>query len=204
VPESVEFLFSPGSRYCYLAASQVPALEAETGCRVDWRPVDGRALRALRGHDPFVGEPPSGQYDWTYRRTDAEAWADYYGIPFREPPAHELDFDLLVRAATVAKRLGAAAAYGWRLCAAVYASTVWPVDEALCLRLAEETHLPTEQFRMMLRDMDTRQLMDEGARDAHARGAFGVPTFFVRDRMFWGNDRVVLLRHYLRQLAGGV
>jgi len=57
---------------------------------------------------------------------------------------------------------------------------------------------------MMLREMETRQLMDEGARDAHARGAFGVPTFFVRDRMFWGNDRVVLLRHYLRQLAGGV
>lgn len=106
MPESVEFLFSPGSRYCYLAASQAPVLEAETGCRVDWRPVDGRALRALRGHDPFLGESPSGQYDWTYRRTDAEAWADYYGIPFREPPAHELDFDLLVRAATVAKRLG--------------------------------------------------------------------------------------------------
>jgi len=108
VAEAVEFFFSPGSRYCYLAASQIPALEAETGCRVDWRPVDGHALRALRGRDPFLGEPPSGQYDWTYRRTDAEAWADYYGIPFREPPDHDLDFDLLVRAATVAKRLGAA------------------------------------------------------------------------------------------------
>ena len=204
MPESVEFLFSPGSRYCYLAASQVPALEAETGCRVDWRPVDGRALRALRGHDPFVGEPPSGQYDWTYRRTDAEAWADYYGIPFREPPAHELDFDLLVRAATVAKRLGAAAVYGWRLSAAVYASAAWPVDEALCVRLADESRLPTQDFRTMLRDTETRQRMDEAARDAHARGAFGVPTFFVRDRMFWGNDRVVLLRYYLRRLAGGL
>ena len=26
-----------------------------------------------------------------------------------------------------------------------------------------------------------------------ARGAFGVPTFFLGDRMFWGNDRLVLL-----------
>ena len=32
---TVEFFFSPGSRYSYLAASQMPALEADTGCRVD-------------------------------------------------------------------------------------------------------------------------------------------------------------------------
>ena len=30
-----------------------------------------------------------------------------------------------------------------------------------------------------------------------ARGAFGVPTFFVGERMFWGNDRLVLVRHAL-------
>jgi 2-hydroxychromene-2-carboxylate isomerase len=27
----VEFFFSPGSRYSYLAASQIPSIEAETG-----------------------------------------------------------------------------------------------------------------------------------------------------------------------------
>ncbi len=34
-------------------------------------------------------------------------------------------------------------------------------------------------------------------REAFERGAFGVPTFFAGDRMFWGNDRLVLLRHHL-------
>ena len=33
--------------------------------------------------------------------------------------------------------------------------------------------------------------------EAHRRGAFGVPTFFVGEYMFWGNDRMVLLRHFL-------
>ena len=32
-------------------------------------------------------------------------------------------------------------------------------------------------------------LLDEAA----ARGAFGVPTFFLGERMFWGNDRLMLL-----------
>ena len=28
-------------------------------------------------------------------------------------------------------------------------------------------------------------------------GAFGVPTFVVDGRTFWGNDRLVLVRHHL-------
>jgi len=87
----VEFLFSPGSRYSYLASSQISQLEHETGCRVDWRPVNGGDIRALRGHDPFSGEAVSGKYDWAYRERDALQWANYYGIHFREPPSN-LDF----------------------------------------------------------------------------------------------------------------
>jgi 2-hydroxychromene-2-carboxylate isomerase len=92
---TVEFFFSPGSRYSYLAASQMPSLERETGCRVDWRPVNGSDIRSLRGRDPFAGDPASGQYEWSYRRADAERWASYYSIPFREPPTHHFDSRLL-------------------------------------------------------------------------------------------------------------
>jgi 2-hydroxychromene-2-carboxylate isomerase len=34
------------------------------------------------------------------------------------------------------------------------------------------------------------------------RGVFGVPTIFVGDEMFWGNDRFELVRHYLKQELG--
>jgi len=64
--KTVEFFFSPGSRYCYLAGSQLPHIASRTGCRFDWRPVSGAEIRRLRGRDPFQGESVSGQYDWTY------------------------------------------------------------------------------------------------------------------------------------------
>ena len=35
------------------------------------------------------------------------------------------------------------------------------------------------------------------------RGAFGVPTFFVGDEMFWGQDRLELVRHEAESLLGG-
>jgi 2-hydroxychromene-2-carboxylate isomerase len=193
----VDFFFSPASRYSYLAASQMAALEADTGCRVEWRPVDGVEIRALRGRDPFAGVAVSGQYEWAYRRRDAERWAGHYAIPFREPPDREFDFRLLASAATVAKRLGRAADYGWRLCSAVYGVGEWPLDEAVCLRIAKELGLEPTSFAAMLRERETSRQLTEAAREAHARGAFGVPTFFLGDEMFWGNDRIAILRDAL-------
>lgn len=194
----VEFFFSPGSRYCYLAASQMPLLQAETGCTVDWRPVNGGDIRRLRGRDPFAGEPLSGQYDWAYRERDARLWADYYGIPFREPPTHDFDFGLLARAATAAKRLDRVADYGCRLCSAVYGSDIWPVDESVCVRIAGEVGLTAETFRPLLHDPATDQILTQAAEEAGRRGAFGVPTFFLGEEMVWGNDRLVLLKHVLK------
>ena len=177
--QRVEFFFSPGSRYSYLAASQMALLEEETGCTVDWRPVNGGDIRKLRRRDPFEGEPVSGQYDWSYRERDARLWADYYGIRFREPPSHHFDFRLLARVATAAKRLGRAADYGWRICAAVYGTDTWPIDETVCIALAEEIGLAADLFWATLEDPETEQVLAAAAEEAFHRGAFGVPTFFV-------------------------
>ncbi len=199
----VEFFFSPGSRYSYLAASQMNALHAETGCRVDWRPVNGADIRKLRGRDPFAEVAVSGQYEWDYRRRDAELWARAYGIPFREPPDHDLDFDLLACAAMAAKRLGAAAEYGWALCSAVYGSDAWPLDRGACRRIAERCGLPQAAFDAALDAEDTRGELASAAAEAHRRGAFGVPTFFVGEQMLWGNDRLVILKNILLEDRAG-
>lgn len=195
----IEFFFSPGSRYSYLAASQAPRIQSDTGCEFDWRPVRGTEIRALRGRDPFDGKVVSGQYDWDYRRRDAEMWADYYGIAFREPPHAGLDLDLLARAAAAGRLLGAAAAYGWALCSAVYGSEIWPLDREACLGLGAQVGLARSELDGLLDDPAPETLLSRAAGEAHERGAFGVPTFFYAGRMYWGNDRLVLLEHALHR-----
>ena len=43
--------------------------------------------------------------------------------------------------------------------------------------------------------------LKQDTEDAIAKGVFGLPTIFVRDEMFWGNDRFELVRHYLQKEA---
>lgn len=191
----VEFFFSPASRYSYLAATQIAALERDTGCGVAWRPVHGPDIRRLRGRDPFDGSMLSGQYEPAYREADARAWAAFYGVPFHEPQEFEFDYLLLVRGAIAGQRLGAPEEFLLTLAAAVFGDARWPIDAALLIELASNRGLDPNRFADELESDGVRDQVAANAREAFERGAFGVPTFFVGEQRFWGNDRLPLVRH---------
>ena len=197
---TLDFYFAPGSRYSYLATCRLPILEQTYGVKFDWIPVSGPRIRTLRGADPFKGPPVSGQYDWGYRRRDAEAWAAYYRVPYREPVDIHFDGELLIRAATAARRMGRGKSYAIALTAEVYARGSWPLDEALCRRVAGDTDLDQDEFTVLLGDPDTADQVERVCRQAVDRGVFGVPTCFVGEAMFWGNDRLVLVEEALKNL----
>ncbi len=202
-PLDVDFYFGIGSRYSYLAATQLDALGAETGARFNWLAVDSTHLIAARGHNPFAAPNGAGQYDWGYRQRDAEAWADFYGVPYHEPHGRlVLDPDLLSLACTAARRLGATEAYAHALFRAVFAEDLPAIDRALCIKRAGEVGLDWAAFTNALDDAGTKAERERVTHEAAQQGAFGVPTFVVGGRLFWGNDRLLLLRNQLLGRTG--
>jgi 2-hydroxychromene-2-carboxylate isomerase len=194
----VRFYYSIGSRYSYLASTQLGKLERETGCEVVWRPLHSLDLYRLRGISPFEGEPVSGQYDWDYRHQDAKRWAEYYGVPYEEPRG-AVDFDprLLARACAAADALGAVRPYSEALFSAIFAEALPKIGEDECLRRAEAVGLSRVAFARELASPRPDRRIAQAAEEARSAGAFGVPTFVVDGRTFWGNDRLVLVRHHL-------
>jgi len=120
-----------------------------------------------------------------------------FEVPFREPPDPHFDYRLLVKAATAAKRMGAVVPYSQSLFRAVWVESVWPLDEDVCRQAATSVGLSSSEFGEVLLEPATDDELRSTAAEAHRRGPFGVPTLFVGDRMFWGNDRLVLGRHLL-------
>jgi 2-hydroxychromene-2-carboxylate isomerase len=199
----VQFFYGIGSRYSYLASTQLEHLVADTGCDVRWRPLFSGDLFATRGRDPFAGPPVSGQYDWAYRRRDAERWAEYYGVPYREPDDVTYDPRRLALAATAAARLGAVAPFSRRLFQAVFVDGASPLDDEVCAALAREVGLDRGVFRRALADPKTAAQLAATVEEATARGVFGVPSFVLGDEVYFGNDRLVLLRHALSKATVG-
>lgn len=193
----VDVYLGLGSRYSYLASTQFDSIAIETGATFHWIPVVSADLfDPVR--NPFKGKPPSPVFDWPYRHDDAKAWADYYGVPFREP-MYRLGFDprLLVRAALAAGNGDMRTKMMKRLFAAVFVDDRKTIDLDTCIDCAEEIGWKRHDFRRALTDptVETERLAI--VERAKARGVFGVPYFIVGDRAFFGNDRLPLLSFHL-------
>src|SRR5262249_48493992 len=160
------------------------------------QPIGSGELLNLRGASPFQGAPLSRQYEWDYRRRDAVAWAEYYGVPFVEPKPLPTDHRLMARACHAAGMRGALRPSCDAMFQAVFVSNE-DIDEQTCAAIASRLKLDEQLFSEAIRSSPVNERVTTSARRAFERGAFSVPTFFVRDRMFWGNDRLVLLEHYL-------
>ncbi len=199
-PVEVQFIFGIRSRYSYLAATQIDRLERETGARVAWRCVASAELMAAAGYRPFEGKPASGQYDWAYRRRDAAAWAEYYGVPFREPAEPMADASRSTLACVAAERMGSAASYSKRLFRIYFADGRDPLGDAALTAEAAALGLDRRRFATLLADPETERFHRATIERARAAGVFGVPTFIVGSRIFWGNDRLPLLRQHIARV----
>jgi 2-hydroxychromene-2-carboxylate isomerase len=194
---TVDFYLGLGSRYSYLAASQVERIEAQTGCRFIWKPIASGMLIDRRGNNPFQDAAGAGQYDWAYREYDAKGWAAYYGIPFREPAALKVDPILPALACLATDGQGALVAC-CRLFHQLFFAEGATIDAATIASLPARLGLQEATFRRDLEAPQTRARHEALIDEAERRGAFGVPTFFVGQQMFWGNDRLPLLEAALR------
>jgi 2-hydroxychromene-2-carboxylate isomerase len=198
---ALDFYYGLGSRYSYLASTQVARLEADTGCRVRWRPLYSADLFRARGADPFQGPPVSGQYDWGWRRFDAECWADYYGVPFREPADVRFEPRRVVLATTTAGRLGALEPFSRRLFQAIFVDGTSPLDDAALRAFAREVGLEPAGFTAAIDEPVTAAAYKATVADALAAGVFGVPSFVFDGRVYFGNDRLPIVRHVIRKAA---
>lgn len=194
---TVDFYLGLGSRYSYLAASQTDRIEAAHGCRFAWKPIASGALIDRRGDNPFHRKDGAGPYDWAYREYDAKAWAAFYGIPFREPASFKVAADVPALACLAAERQGALVRCCRVLFTMIFAEGV-VIDETAIAALPARLGIDGMAFRRDLASPQTRVRHEALIDEADARGAFGVPTFFLDGRMFWGNDRLPLLEAALR------
>ena len=121
----------------------------------------------------------------------------YYGVPYREPDNVRVDPRRLALACTAAARLGAVESFSRCLFHALFVDGISPLDDDACVTLAQDAGLDPVVFRHALEQPETAAALMATVEEAVARGVFGVPSFVLRDEVFFGNDRLVLLRHAL-------
>jgi len=193
----IEFFFDIASTYSYLASTQIDALGERVGVAVRWRPMLlGGVIKANDNRVPI--EVPAKA---RYMLHDLRDWADLYGIELRFPqhfPPNTIPIQRVLSALSDADARVLAKA----LFTAYWTQNQNLSDLAVLAHVIHAAGFPSVELLARAQDQDIKDRLRATTDEAVARGAFGAPTFFVGDRMFWGNDRLPLLERYLVALNG--
>lgn len=173
------------SPYAWLAFAALPGALANRRCDIAWRPVLFGAL--VRHHGNRGPAEIAAKRDWTYRHV---LWlARRQGLQMKMPATHPFNPVPLLCAALACETRGRP---GREVCETIFRH-VWesgeePLAPARLAALAERLPLRADPA-----SPEVRSLLRANTAEAIERGVFGVPSFAVDGRVFWGLDALPML-----------
>ncbi len=190
----VEFFFDVGSPYAYLAATRLDDFQRRTGAVVRWCPfLLGGVFKATGNSAPST-VPAKARW----MLTDLSAWATRYQVPFHFPGAIFPVNSLLPQRSLTACDVDERPAFALELFDAYWARGLDVSKADIVRAAAAAVGLDGDRLITAASAQPVKDTLRATTEDAVARGAFGAPTFFVGERMFWGNDRLALVEDALK------
>ncbi len=193
--KQVEFFFDVGSPTTYLAWTQLPALCAQAGAALVYRPTLLGGVFQATGNASPAAVPAKGRY----MDVDMARFARRYGVPFAMNPHFPINTLMLMRGATGAQ-LRAPERFQDYLRAAFHAMWVEPQnlnDAAVAAGVLGAAGFDPAEVMGWVGDAEVKAALRATTEEAIARGAFGAPTMFVGQQMFFGQDRLDFVREAL-------
>ncbi|MDM0045186.1 2-hydroxychromene-2-carboxylate isomerase [Variovorax dokdonensis] len=193
--KTVEFFFDFGSPAAYLAYTQMPRIAQETGAELVWRPfLLGGVFQATGNRSP-VEVPAKG----VYMINDLMRYAARYGVTHRHNPHFPINTLMLMRGA-IGLQMHAPDLFE-RYVDAIFRA-MWidgrnMNDPATVGAVLQEAGLDAGKLLALTAQPDVKDRLKAVTQEAIERGAFGAPTMFVGDQMFWGQDRLDFVREAL-------
>ncbi len=192
--KTVEFFFDFNSPFAYLANTQLPQLAERLGAKVVYRPALITAIFDGSGASTPLSIPAKAKY----MNDDLARWASFYRVPFAFNPHFPFMTVPLLRGMEAYKDDPRAQAY----CDAVF-NAIWVEgknfhEKETLMETVAAVGIDPAEFAERLGDQAVKDALKSNGEEAIERGAFGAPTFFVGDQMFWGQDRL----HFVGEALG--
>jgi 2-hydroxychromene-2-carboxylate isomerase len=190
----VEFYYDLGSPYSYLASTQIERICEEYDAELEWKPfLLGGVLKETGNRAPL--EVPNKR---AYMVKDLANWAKRYGVQLNFPNLFPLNSVKPMRGALAAKEKGKIRDYTHNLFRLYWIEGRDLSQDEILKNAVSEIGMDANWFLQRIGEQDIKDKLRDETAEAVKRGAFGAPTFYVDEKMFWGNDRLIFVEECLR------
>jgi 2-hydroxychromene-2-carboxylate isomerase len=190
-PLQVQFLFDFGSPNAYLCHKVLADIEARTGVRFEYLPILLGGLFKLSNNrspaEAFAEIPNKRAYD----KLEVQRFIARHRLTrFKFNPHFPVNTLKIMRLAVAAQALGC----GTKTIDVMY-SAMWEQarnmdDPDEIAAVLGEASLDGPALLARAQDPEVKARLAANTQSAFERGAFGSPSFFVGDQLFFGKDRL--------------
>lgn len=185
--KSIELLFDIVSPNAYIASRALPKIAAAANAEIRWTPVFiGGIFKATENARPMLVK---GKGAWMGRDM-ARCMSEFGGMPFQMNPHFPLNTITVMRGAVAYRDAPFFEAYVARCFRAMWADAEDVSDPATIGRILADVGIDAEAFAARVADQSVKDELKRLTDDAVARGAFGLPTFFIGETLYFGQDRL--------------
>lgn len=187
----VEFHFDFGSPNAYLSHLVIPEIEKRTGVKFEYVPVLlGGVFKATNNRSPGeafrdIKNKPQ------YQRIEMQRFIRKHGITsFKFNPHFPVNTITIMRGALAAQGLGIFERYVDEVYRNMWSEGRKMDDPAVVAAAWKESGFDADKLFAGTQDQAVKDRLMTNTQRSVERGAFGSPTFFVGDEIFFGKDRL--------------
>ena len=190
-PTVPQFMFDFGSPNAFLSHEAIPAIERRTGARFEYVPILlGGIFKATNNKSP--AETLAGvKNKREFHALETERFVRRFQVkPYNWNPFFPVNTLNLMRAAVAAQAEGVFEKY---VDAAFHHMWVEPKkmdDPGVAMQALTESGLDAAKLFARAQEPEIKAKLIENTQSAVERGAFGSPTFFVGNEMFFGKEQL--------------
>ena len=185
----VNFWFSIGSTYTYLAVNRLQELAIKENIKFNWHPFSVRKIMMDMDNIPFT--PPSKKIKSDYMWRDIERRAKFYGFEAKVPAPYPLkEFDLANQIAVLGMNEGWGVDYVVKTYQRWFQQGKEPATEPNLTEILQELNLDHQETIQKANDNKIKDQYLKNTESAYAKGIFGSPSFIFEGEVFWGDDRL--------------
>ena len=200
--QAVDFIFDFGSPNAYFAHKVIPAVAQRTGARFNYVPcLLGGIFKATGNQSPvtaFAGVKNKLEYE----QRERDRFVKKHGLTaFRWNPNFPVNTLTIMRGAVAAEMDGQLAPYVDSMFRGMWEEGRKLDDPAVIMETLASAGFDAKRFQQRVQDQDVKDRLMANTTRAVERGAFGAPTFFVGDEMWFGKERLRDIEEYLLAAA---
>lgn len=187
--KTVDFLFDFGSPNAYFAHKVIPGIEQRTGATFNYVPVLlGGIFKLTNNKPPMVAfGGVKGKMDYEMLET-RRFIAKHHLTAFNFNPNFPVNTLQIMRMAVAADKAGFLPRYANAVFHDMWEAQKKMDDPAVIAAALAESGLNADALIAAAQTHDVKQTLMGNTEKAVARGAFGSPTFFVGDEMYFGKN----------------